>query len=235
MTKNYSMTKKLASPPALAPTLRFSPTAWAKLTYLRDRGDTEVGGFGTSADDDPLFMEDFQLVDQSCTGVTVCFGDGAVADYFDRQVDQGLQPSNFARLWVHTHPGQSAEPSWVDEDTFARVFGSVDWAVMFILARGGQTYARLRFNAGPGGALTLPVAVDYSRPFPASDFLVWDQEYQACVHEEHLQPPTRSRYSRETPAAADLFSDPEFWPDPGDAQLFDPFEDFDQERLFHGW
>jgi len=28
------------------PTLRFSPYAWAKLLYLRDRGDSEVGGFG---------------------------------------------------------------------------------------------------------------------------------------------------------------------------------------------
>ena len=26
--------------------LRFSPTAWAKLLYLRDFGRTEVGGFG---------------------------------------------------------------------------------------------------------------------------------------------------------------------------------------------
>jgi hypothetical protein len=26
--------------------LRFSPTAWGKLLYLRDRGGTEVGGFG---------------------------------------------------------------------------------------------------------------------------------------------------------------------------------------------
>jgi hypothetical protein len=227
---------KRASPPPLAPTLRFSPTAWAKLMYLRDRGDTEVGGFGTSADDDPLLVEDFHLVDQSCTGVTVCFSDLAVADYFDRQVDRGLQPSSFARLWVHTHPGQSAEPSWVDEDTFARVFGAVDWAVMIILARGGQTYARLRFNAGPGGALTLPVAVDYSRSFPASDFVAWDQEYQACVHQEQPLPAAKFGCLRGTTVEAlDLLSDLEVWPDPWDERLLNPFEDFDQERLLHGW
>ncbi len=28
------------------PRLRFSPTAWAKLLFVRDRGPTEVGGFG---------------------------------------------------------------------------------------------------------------------------------------------------------------------------------------------
>ena len=30
----------------LPPPLRFSPTAWAKLVYLRDAGPTEIGGFG---------------------------------------------------------------------------------------------------------------------------------------------------------------------------------------------
>jgi len=31
------------------PKLRFSPTAWAKLLFLRDRGPTEVGGFGITS------------------------------------------------------------------------------------------------------------------------------------------------------------------------------------------
>ena len=39
------------------PMLRFSPTAWAKLFYLRDLGDTEVGGFGISDPDDLLYVE----------------------------------------------------------------------------------------------------------------------------------------------------------------------------------
>src|SRR5947209_14095353 len=41
----------------------------------------------------------------------------------------------FARLFMHTHPGNSPQPSATDEETFARVFGRCDWAVMFILAR----------------------------------------------------------------------------------------------------
>ena len=49
------------------PKLRFSPTAWAKLLYLRDLGPTEVGGFGISAADDLLRIEDVQLVLQNCT------------------------------------------------------------------------------------------------------------------------------------------------------------------------
>ena len=103
--------------------LRFSPTAWAKLLFLRDLGDTEVGGFGISAADDLLFVEDVQLVRQVCTGASVAFDDQAVADFFDRQVDMGRMPSQFGRLWVHTHPGNFAEPSMTDEDSAPDVSG----------------------------------------------------------------------------------------------------------------
>jgi hypothetical protein len=165
----------------LPPMLRFSPTAWAKLLYLRDLGPTEVGGFGISAVDDLLHIEDVRLVRQRCTPVTVAFEDVAVAAFFDEQVDRGLRPEQFGRIWIHTHPGDSAEPSWVDEATFERVFGRSDWAVMFILARGGATYARLRFNIGPGSATELAVQVDYSRPFVASAEQIWEEEHRTNV------------------------------------------------------
>jgi hypothetical protein len=122
-----------------------------------------------------------RLVRQACTAVTVAFDDVSVADFFDELVDRGLKPEQFARVWLHTHPGNSADPSSVDEETFARSFGNTDWAVMAILARGGQRFARLQFHAGPGGALALPVQVDYARPFPAADPAAWEAEYQQCV------------------------------------------------------
>ena len=71
------------------PTLRFSPFAWAKLLFLRDCGDTEVGGFGISAENDLLLIEDVRLIGQHTTLVSVQFDDEAVADYFDEQVDAG--------------------------------------------------------------------------------------------------------------------------------------------------
>jgi proteasome lid subunit RPN8/RPN11 len=203
---------------SLAPILRFSPTAWAKLLFLRDLGDTEVGGFATSADDDPLFVEDFHLIRQTCTSVTVRFEDQAVADYFDSRVDDGLKPSNFGRIWIHTHPGSSAEPSWTDERTFARVFGCTDWAVMFIIARNGQTYARLRFSVGPSAALVVPMALDFSRDFASSDFAAWDEEYQACVHPEPELPPAKTRlaqgrFDEAFPERSITDSWPEHWDD----------------------
>lgn len=142
--------------------LTFAPLAWLKLQLFCHAGDTEVGGFGLSAEKDLLYIEDFVTVRQQATSVTVRFDDAAVADWFDRCVDQGLAPSRFARVWLHTHPGASVTPSGMDEETFARVFGRCDWSVMFILGRTAQTYARLAFSAGPGGCLHLPVQVDWS-------------------------------------------------------------------------
>jgi hypothetical protein len=52
---------------------------------------------------------------------------------------------------------------------------------MFILAQGGQTYARLRFRAGPGGEIELPVSVDWNLEFPASQKAAWQEEYDRCV------------------------------------------------------
>ncbi len=166
------------------PMLRFSPTAWAKLLFMRDVTDNEVGGFGVTDADDLLFVTDFVLVKQKVTPVSVSFDDEAVADYFEDQVEISRQPEQFARIWLHSHPGDSPEPSYTDEQTFARVFGSCDWAIMFIVAQDGKTFARLRFNAGPGGDVKIPVCVDYSYEFNAADFEVWQQQYLANVVEE---------------------------------------------------
>jgi len=148
---------------------------------LRDHGPTEVGGFAITEADDLTFVQDIRLVRQQCTAVTVAFDDEAVADFFDEQVDQGRHPGNFGRIWVHTHPGHSAHPSGIDEETFARCFGRADWAVMFILASGGQTYAELRFNVGPGSAVPISVDVSFDSLFPAADRTAWEQEYDQNV------------------------------------------------------
>lgn len=161
--------------------LRFSPYAWAKLIYLRDAGPTEVGAFGISASDDLLLVEELQLVQQVCTPVTVAFDDAAVADFFDEQVDRGVSPERCGRIWIHTHPCDSPLPSSTDERTLERSFAGPDWSVMFILARGGASYARMRFRAGPGGEQRLKVQVDYQLPFGGADQAAWQAEYEQCV------------------------------------------------------
>ena len=174
------------------PCLTFAPLAWLKLQYFCHAGPTEVGGFGISDADDLLYVEDFVTVRQQVSPAYVRFENEAVADYFDACIDRGIPVSRFARLWMHTHPGESVTPSATDEDTFADSFGRCDWAVMFILARTGRTYARLSFRAGPGGQIELPTAVDWS-DWPNSllgqsgkleaQVEKWQQEYTA-----HVQP-----------------------------------------------
>lgn len=165
-----------------AAVLKFTPSAWAKLLFFRDAGDTEIGGFGITAPNDPLLVVDFVTLQQEATSVTVAFKDEAVADYFEAQVEAGLHPEHFGRIWIHTHPGSSASPSGTDEETFARVFGGCDWALMFILAKGGQRYARLRFNVGPGGQMLLETQIDFGSAFGPSDQEAWLDEYQQNIH-----------------------------------------------------
>jgi proteasome lid subunit RPN8/RPN11 len=183
MTK---MKKKKKNQRSQRPVLRFSPTAWAKLLFCRDATDNEVGGFGVSEPDDLLFVTDFVLVKQKVTCASVSFEDESVANYFEDQVEAGRQPQQFARIWLHTHPGDSPEPSCTDERTFGKVFGTCDWSVMCIVAQDSSTFARLRFNGGPGGQVKVPVCVDYSYEFDAADFELWQQQYRINVAEEEI-------------------------------------------------
>jgi hypothetical protein len=151
------------------------------LLFFRDRGETEISGFGITPADDLLYINQFQTVCQETTVASISLDDGAVADFFDAQVDAGLKPVQFGRLWIHTHPGNSPEPSCTDEETFSRVFHDCEHALMVIVARGGKSYARLRFNVGPGGDIVIPVYVDYSRSFPGSDLGAWEAEYKTNI------------------------------------------------------
>ena len=170
-----------ALPPPSIPVLRFLPTAYAKLLCMLNLGDTEVGGFGVAMPDDLLLVRDFVTVKQDATLASISFDDTSVADFFESQVVAGRKPEQFARIWLHTHPGDSAQPSGTDEGTFDRVFGRCQWAVMFILASSGKTYARLRFNVGPGGSIQVPVEMELSRVFGPSDHEAWAREYAANV------------------------------------------------------
>jgi proteasome lid subunit RPN8/RPN11 len=201
------------------PLLRFSPRAWAKLLFMRDMSDNEVGGFGITDADDLLFVEDFVVIRQKVSPVTVEFDDEAVADFYDEQVDNGRRPEQFSRVWLHSHPCDSPEPSCTDEATFERVFGGCDWAVMFIIARNGKTFARLRFNTGPGGQMDIPVCVDYNQSFDASDFDAWRQQYTGNVLQDELFN-FSGRHQKKDTQKPDLFGGR------------DELETFDGEDLF---
>ena len=62
-------------------------------------------------------------------------------------------------------------------------------AMAIILSRTSATYARLQFNAGPGGSLELPIVADW-QAWPRclanssldTHVMQWLEEYERCVH-----------------------------------------------------
>lgn len=188
MTNHEASTGPNQFRPPKAPVLRFVPTAWAKLLYMRNRKDLEVGGFGITPAHDLLLVEQFVTIRQRVTPVSVLFDDAAVADYLDEQIEAGRQPQQVMRIWIHCHPGDSPVPSATDRGTFARVFGRSDWSLMFILSRSGEMHAGLRFSVGPGSQMQIPVQVDHTQPFEASDHEAWRREYERNVWPEPDMP-----------------------------------------------
>lgn len=179
--KGYSDLYKIPTQPIL----KFSPYAWAKLLYFRDKKDTEIGGFGITSKDNPLLVEDFITVKQTTSMTSIEFDDEAVADFFDNQVDLEKQPEQFARIWLHTHPSGCSTSSGKDEETFYRAFGSCDWAIMFILPQNTSTpYAQLQFNTGPKVRISLKTEIDYSIPFLGTDVKAWEKEYNENISEQ---------------------------------------------------
>ena len=166
--------------------IQFSPYVWAKLLYFRDKGSTEIGGFGIVSLDNPFYVYDFVTIKQQVTSVSTSFDDTAVADFFDQQTELGRIPKEFARVWLHTHPAIGAKPSGTDERTFFDVFGKCDWAIMFILAKDGEMFSRIRFNVGPGGEVEFKTKINYSLSFPASNFEAWDKEYTENICPEAI-------------------------------------------------
>jgi hypothetical protein len=211
--------------PPRPPALRFSPYAWAKLLFLRDRGPTEVAALAVSAPGDLLLVEDLHLVNQEATAVTVRFDDEAVADFLDECVQEGLQVSQCFRIWAHTHPSDDPTPSWTDEATFLRCFGTQDWALMFILSRTGRTYARIRFSAGPGGQAELPVEVDFTSAFRGSRHAEWAEEYDRCVRP--VPAPFALFSKEEGPLLREPRSDEDEWWGRHADDLWEPLEELD--------
>ena len=65
--------------------------------------------------------------------------------------------------------------------------------MMCIVAQDGSTFAKLRFNVGPGGEVKIPVCVDYGCEFDAANFELWKQQYQANVSQEEIFKPADNK------------------------------------------
>lgn len=184
--------------------LRFTRYAWGKLVYVNELSTTEISGFCIASAKDLLLVEDIAFLQQVNTGASTLLNDEAVADHFDDQVDAGRKPNQFARIWLHTHPGAHfgkntqrirkivgnddfliPSPSGVDEATISRVFGDCDWAVMFIYGGGATGYARLVLKKPVDGQIVMPVEMQRKGKDPTKkDFKKWKQEFEKNITEK---------------------------------------------------
>ena len=169
--------------------LMFTPYAWAKLHYMRDVGDTEVGGFGISRVENPLLVEDFVLPLQDCRAASVDFDEEGFIDYCQKMADAGLRADQYMRLWIHTHPGNSASPSQRDLTSWNSTFADMSWAVMFILAKGGAYSCKYRSkNHIMALELELQAAVNWNQlgPYALTPecYTAWKAEYTAAVQKK---------------------------------------------------
>jgi hypothetical protein len=198
--------------------LYLHPITLLKIKYLCHLGNTEIGGYGIIVEPNKyLYVEDFHLVPQKCTSVSVDYDDLGRAKYLEDQANQGFQPHQCMRVSIHTHPGGSAHPSCTDEANWKSVYGPCDWAIMVILAKGGETYARLRVKAlnGPAIETLLDVVEDTAALADLQqadlDGLMdqWTEEYLHNVQTTHL---FYELPNKEDKAPSDLaLSDVEWW------------------------
>lgn len=164
-------------------TLRFTAYAWAKLIWMRDRGETEVAGYATTSTDDPLLVTDFRLVKQKCTPVSFDLDPDDLTKDVEHTLDMGLSPWQTHNILCHSHPGDSPSPSLTDEKNFVKAFSHPHWAIMFIVAEGGDSYCRMKINVGPGVVKTIKVAIDWKQSFNGTDISAWEEEYNEKVTE----------------------------------------------------
>ncbi len=158
-----------------SPILRFSPTAWAKLLFLRDCGDTEVGGLGIASVADLLYVEDVALVRQVSPACLWPFSMKRWPTFSTGRWTPG-QVQQFAHLAAY--PSRQLLPAQPDRrrDFYEGFWQKPVGSDVYPGPR-RRSYARLQFNVGPGGGLTIPVAVDYSRSFAGSNHAAWEKEF----------------------------------------------------------
>jgi proteasome lid subunit RPN8/RPN11 len=184
-TVDDTLIPRIAFHPPAGHNLLFSRLVWEKFVWMRDYGNVEVGGFAVTSPDDPLYILDFELVKQTVTSGSIDFDDNSMIDRMTRRgIDNGEDPETYQRIWIHTHPGQSADPSTVDYETFNKCYKAEPWAVMLILAKGGEVTASLRYNGAKFGVVTTQLGV-HVEPWPDTPVLLpipaWIEEYNANV------------------------------------------------------
>jgi len=163
--------------------LKFTPYSRAKLQFICDHYDHEVGAMGIAETADPFLVTDLFIPKQKCSPVFVEMDPSDLADsmfmtYCDPDGPHKLKPHQVGRIFIHTHPTGCLDPSPHDETIFAESFGSQPWAMMVILPKGGRLYARVRVALGNDINLQMriPDEMVITTDFKGADHAAWKAE-----------------------------------------------------------
>lgn len=193
------------------PVLTLSPRAWLHWKFLAHAGPTEAGAFGLPAKvgGAPLAVDRLWVPKQECTYAFVSVDEDELSALVEWAFDAGYPPGcDVGNVWFHTHPGASATPSAFDEEEFRTKFGHCQWAVMAILAEGGDVTARYQWQAaGRAYQADIDVRVDWAKlpaqlPELAREMAGWPAEFKAKVRERVWTPPPvpdKPKYSWKDP------------------------------------
>jgi hypothetical protein len=177
--------KELPEIPDGVPKLVITAFAYQKLLYWEALSKkNEISCFGVALNpNDLLRVTELYLPEQEVdSGSTDPTSDGLVQMYEDLE-EHALEPVQFSRIWIHTHPGKSA-PSGVDYATCKEVFGGCNWFVMLVKGSDGFT-CYLYIMGDMPVRLTLQVEVDYGNPgLPSNIIKRWTDAFQANVSEK---------------------------------------------------
>ena len=158
------------------PVLAFTPHAYSKLMAMLRKDKNEIGGFGvTEIAEKPTLITDIVVPKQIVGPGSVSFDDDSIADITEEFVyreKDPLQPWQFLRIWIHTHPGISASPSNLDEQTFDEVFGIQDYSIMFIISQDYKMYARVQ--------QTMPIPMISEMEV----LIAWEEAYERYVSQD---------------------------------------------------
>lgn len=167
--------------------LNFSAYAWAKLQFFLNATNSEVGMMGISSLENPLTIIDLAILPQEVTTASIEFSEEGIANFYDDCIDLKMNPIQYSRVWIHTHPTGIYSPSSVDEKTFSDIFGKCDWAVMYILTKDNRDYCALQFNRFPQHRVELTgTRVDFSIPFQNSNKELWEKELKDNVKKKEI-------------------------------------------------
>jgi len=153
----------------------FDEKAFAKVLFFRDNCieknvqgggeksesflEVSLMGISKNSEDDIHRVVDVLCVPQECTGGNTEFLEKEYTDWREaRMFDDKMDPITFSRIWIHTHPGESPNPSNVDEDNFKKIKEDADFACMYIVAKKNKDYCRTMYDSRLGQKQTLESA-----------------------------------------------------------------------------